>query len=145
MTVLFMLRKKIINRSRKKSKPELPADGAESPWYTIFYEWPFWEFVLCILFIISIFVFGPKLSKWYADTYENKVWKNGKIITGKLERHGYLKGNYILIEYEFNKRKYTFKEFTSSYGAVPEGTNLMVMVDSTDPEDAVFMGIEVRE
>lgn len=125
----------------KQPKDSTKSVYSREPWYLIFKEWAFWDIFLGIALVVAIFYFGPKFSKWYGEKQEDKIWKNGKITNGILVRHGYLKGNYIKAEYEFDSKKYSFKEFSSVYKNVANGTSLLIMVDSTDPGDAFVMGI----
>lgn len=131
-------------RILKKSKDGKKPPDSPQPWYLIFKEWSFWNFFLGILLVLLVIFGGPKFSKWMKNNEENRIWKHGKIITGTLLEHRNMKGDYLKIEYEWGGKKYSFREYTSSYESVPDGTKLLIMVDSTSPEDAFLMGVEAH-
>lgn len=83
-------------------------------------------------------------TNWYYKQYEERVWRNGKTITGYLVKHNYNKGHPSSLEvhYYFNKVSYRYDDHhANEHFDWPDGTRLLLKVDSIHPEDAIIIGI----
>ncbi len=90
-----------------------------------------------ILFVVCVFICGPKISKWYGEYYNAKVNKNGKMVKGKIVRFSYYKGDYIHVKYDYQSREYIVKEMESNDdNRYLIGQEVIVMLDTTDPIEA---------